>query len=120
MLSQAAVAPIVSGTIVSPDTARRDLLALSIEAYLDTLGPGELVDLATDTRAHRAFRFPEPSEVFPQRCGSAAISFLQDAFGATLADGQVESVSLATPAIPADPISGPNLIVAGKCGVYAL
>ena len=113
-------ATLTAGDFISPGTARLDLLGQSVEAYLDTLGPGEVVNLTTSVLAHRAFRYPEPQEQFPQRCGSSVIGFLQDAFGATLSDGQVESVTLALPAVPADPISGPNLIVAGKVGCYSL
>lgn len=108
------------GDYVSPDTARRDLIAETLEAYFDALGPGELVDLATDTRAHRAFRFPEPAEVFPQRAGTFLLAQLEDALGAALPDATLESISTSLPAVAADPVDPPNLLVAGKVGVYPL
>ena len=106
------------GTRISPDTARRDLIAETIEAYFDSLGPGELVDLTTDPRSHRAFRFPRPNEEFPQRAGSAIIARLQDALGSVLANAQQPEVTPTIPALPADPIDEPNMLVAGDVGIY--
>jgi uncharacterized phage protein gp47/JayE len=120
VLTSPPTATVAVGGMISPDTGRRDLLGASLEAYFDSLGPGEVVNLSTDLRAHRAFRFPEPSETAPQRCGSAVISFLQDAIGSALADGELASVSVSTPSLPTDPILGPKLIVPGRVGVYAL
>ncbi|MEE9395189.1 MAG: baseplate J/gp47 family protein [Planctomycetota bacterium] len=106
------------GSRISPDTERRALIAETIESYFDSLGPGELIDLNTDTRSHRAFRFPRPNEEFPQRAGSAIIAHLQDALGATLADAQQPEVSPTTPTLPTDPVDEPSLLVAGDVGIY--
>lgn len=119
-LSSAPAKTLVVGDYVSPDTARRDLIAETLESYFDSLGPGELVDLATDPRAHRAFRHPEPSETFPQRAGTFLLSWLGDALGAALADATLESISTSTPAVAADPVDPPNLLVAGRVGIYPL
>ncbi len=111
---------IALGDYICPDAGRRDLIGETIEAYFDSLGPGELVDLASDNRAHRAFRFPEPSETLPQRAGTSIIGYLQDALGAALADANVASMSVNNPPRPADMVLGPSLIVAGRVGVYPL
>jgi hypothetical protein len=107
------------GDYISPMTARAGEIAETIEAYFDALGPGELVDLATDPRGHRVFRFPEPNEELPQRAGSAVTGVLQDALGGSLTSAALESISLAVPALPAEPIDGPDGLVLGRLGVYS-
>lgn len=109
-----------TGTRLSPDVSRRELIAQTIEAYFDSLGPGELVDLSVDLRAHRAFRFPPPNEEFPQRAGTGVISRLQDALGASLADATLDEVSQSLPTLPADPVDEPNMLVADDLGIYPL
>ena len=73
-LSSAPATTLALGLKVSPDMARRDVLAAAVVAYFDELGPGEVIDLATDARAARAFRNPEPTEERPSRAGIAVIS----------------------------------------------
>lgn len=107
------------GDCVSPATARASLVATTIEAYFDALGPGELV-ASDDPRIHRAARFPSSAETYPSRAGSSVLTYLADAFGAALADSVLDSISVATPPLPTDPVDGPRLLVAGKVGVYAL
>jgi hypothetical protein len=118
-LTSAPTMTLAIGSVLSPFTQRHELLAETIEAYADSLGPGEVIDLATDLRAQRAFRFPEPNEELPQRAGAGVISRLQDALGGTLADSTLASISLTTPPIPAQVILGPSLIVLGKIGLYS-
>ena len=43
-----------------------------------------------------------------------------DALGAALGDRDLPYVSVATPPVPADPASGPAMLVAGRAAVYAL
>jgi len=121
VLNAAPTSPIVENQVISPalfTDARQLLLGETIEAYFDSLGPGEVVNLATDTRAHRAYRFPEPNEEYPQRAGAGILAWLQDAFGAALADSTASGGG--TPPIPADPSLGPAMMVPGSVFIYAL
>lgn len=120
VLSAAPGKTLATGDYVSPNSKRRDVIAESAEEYLDSLGAGEVIDLATDPRGHRAFRFPEPSDEAPQRAGTSLLTFIADALGASLADSALQSISVATPTIPTDPTVGPSLIVAGKLALYPL
>lgn len=108
------------GDWVSPGMARRATLAETIEQYFDGLGPGEEVDLATDTRADRAARFPDPGEEFPYRGGQSIITPIVDALGASLSNVQLASMSLTTPPLPVDVIDGPSKLTLGRVGVYDL
>lgn len=116
-LSSAPAMTIATGVYVMPDNGKRLQIAQAIEAYFDSLGPGEIV-ATTDDRAHRALRFPEPYDEAPQVAGSGVVAYLRDTLQASLANEQVVSVSSTTPAIPADPLTGPSLMVAGKVAVY--
>jgi len=109
-----------NGTFISPDTARRDAIAEGVEEYFDSLGPGEVVALATDARSVTAFRRPRPSEEYPQRAGQAIVSFVSDALQAAAADIQLDVISVATPAVPTDPADGPELLVIGGLNVLPL
>ncbi len=111
---------LVVGDWISPDMARRTALSDSLTAYFDSLGPGEVIDLATDERAVRAFRNPVPSEEYPARAGQSGITFIAEALGAPVSDATLASISLSDPTVPDDPIDGPNLIVVGKFAVYPL
>lgn len=120
VLSGAPSFTLAVGMRVSPSTERRTVIAETIEEYFDSLGPGELVDLSLDPRAHRAFRFPKPSEDRPQRAGSAVLTFLHDALGGALADSSLAAISSQTPSLPSDPTVGPSLMCGGKVGIYPL
>ncbi len=102
---------------ISPDTERRVVIARAIEGYFDSLGPGEVVDLATDMRAHRALRFPLPAEERPTDAGSAVSVYLQEALGAALS-GAVYEFGSTAPSVPSDPTVGPSLMVARRIGLY--
>ena len=118
-LSQAASFAIAIGDYVSPDTERRDQIAVAVEAYFDTRGPGEVLDLNNDTRAHRAFRFPQPFEEWPQIAGSDIVTMLQDELGVALATANLISMSVTSPSLPTDPILGPSMITLHRLAVYA-
>jgi hypothetical protein len=107
------------GDYISPDTSRRTLIAEAIESYFDERGPGEVVDLDDDDRAHRAYRFPEPYEELPYRAGSTVTTRLGDVLGLALADSELISASVTTPSVPATPIDGPSQVTLGKVAVYA-
>ena len=118
-----AAAPSVTlavGTWISPGTEQADTLGETVEAYFDSLGPGEVVELDETLVGSRAQRFPLPTEEFPQRAGSAIETFFDDALGSALSDRDLPYVSTTTPAVPADPALGPGLLVPGKVAVYAL
>lgn len=111
------------GQYVSPASAVYETLGKTIEAFFDSLGPGELLDVSTgstDPRAARAFRFPQPSDEYPQRAGGGVLTYLQDALGSSYTDGVLESVSVATPPLPTDPLLGPRMLVPGKVSLSAL
>jgi uncharacterized phage protein gp47/JayE len=120
VLSTAPAVTLTVGQYLSPDSARRDLIAQTIESYFDSLGPGEVLNLAIDTRGHRAFRFPLPNEEFPQRAGAGLLSQLQDGLGAALADSSLDSISVSLPTVPTDPVLGPRLITIGNIAIYPL
>ncbi len=113
-------ATLADGEYISPYSAKAETIAETIETYFDARGPGEVVDLATDDRAHRAFRFPEPQEELPQRVGASIIGQLSDGLGFSLVDGEVISFSVSTPTVPSDPLVGPNHITVGKVAIYSL
>jgi hypothetical protein len=119
VLSSAPTMTLATGQYISPDTEQRDLIAQTIELYFDSLGPGELV-ASTDSRMHRAFRDPRPSDESPSRAGTSVLTWLSDALGSLLADSSLDSISSSTPTVPADPTAGPSMMVAGKVGIYPL
>lgn len=120
LLSQAPDHTLALGDWISPDMARRDALSVALTAYFDSLGPGEVIDLDADERSVRAFRNPVPSEELPARAGQSSITTITEALGNPVSDATLASISLSDPSLPADPIDGPNLIVAGQFAVYPL
>lgn len=110
---------LTAGDYLSPYTARLTLIAETIEEYFDSLGPGEVIDLDTDVRGHRAFRFPEPAEEAPYRAGLAAASRLSDALGSSAADAALPVISQSTPSLPAEVVDGPRLLTLGKFAVIS-
>jgi hypothetical protein len=106
------------GDWISPDMARRDTVSIAVEQYFDSLGPGELVDLALDSRADRAARFPDPSEEAPSRAGNGILTTLADALGAALADSKLITITTAAPSLPTDVVLGPHKLTIGRLAVY--
>ncbi len=105
---------------ISPDMGRRVLLAESVETYFDGLGPGEVIDIATDTRGTRAFRRPETTEQYPSRAGQAVITVISDALGAAVADATLVVNTKPSPSIPTDISDGPFQLTIGKFAAYDL
>lgn len=103
---------------LSPDTAKREIIAEAVEGFFDAVGPGEVIDLASDDRAHRAFRFPQPNEEYPFRPGSSIVSRLGEAMGYSLANATVTTQSVVDPGLPSDPNDGPKMLVAGNVAIY--
>lgn len=108
VLSAAPPVTLENGTVISPDTELRDTIAEAIEAYYDSLGPGEVIDLTSDNRAHRAYRFPPPEERWPQEAGSGVLTYLHDALGAVLSNATLEYLNPSEPPLPSTPSLGPR------------
>ena len=120
LLSTPPAKTLAVGDYLSPDMGRRLLLAESVESYFDGLGPGEVIDLAADTRGTRAYRRPEPSERFPSRAGQAVVTVLTDALGSAIADATLALNTKSTPTIPTEISDGPFMVTAGKFAAYDL
>lgn len=121
-LSQLPAKTLALDDVVSPYTARAEALALAIEAFFDSLGPGQIVDvtpLSADPRRPRAARFPPPNEEYPMEAGTDILTFIKDAFGTGITSLVLSSNTNPTPGLPTDPVNGPERIVAGKISVYA-
>jgi uncharacterized phage protein gp47/JayE len=119
-LSQEPSFNIAVGQTLCPYTEQYTVIQDTLEKYFDELGPGEVVDLATDPRAIRAFRFPPITQGANSRAGETVITRLIEALGGVLPDGSLEYISRNTPDIAADPIDGPNIITLGEAGVYPI
>lgn len=119
-LSAAPSTTLALGSYISPENAQLDVIGETTEAYFDTLGPGEVVDLEQSVVGARAQRFPSHAEEFPQRAGSAFETMLDDALGSALSARDMPYVSVLVPPVPTSPATGPGLLVAGRAAVYAL
>jgi hypothetical protein len=119
-LSAAPTMTIATGQRLSPYTDRHETIADAIRDYFDQLGPGEVVDLDTDPRAHRAWRFPPMNERYAARAGQKIISHLIDALGDTASDASLDEISRNEPDLPGDLVDGPNIVTLGHVGLYPL
>lgn len=119
-LTSAPAKTIAIGDYISPVTDRLLLIAQTIEAFFDDLGPGEIVDLTTDIRGARAFRFPIPGEEFGSRAGATVVTQIIEALGGTVSDGTLESISLTDPTLPTSISDGPNIVTLGKVSIHPL
>lgn len=108
------------GQFVGPATARHPAISEAVVAYFDSLGPGEVIDLAADVRSSRAFRRPKPSEESPSRSGQAILTVISEALGAPLADSSLAKNTVTTPTLPANVTDGPRLLAPFSVGVYHL
>jgi len=105
---------------LSPYTDRLDVLAESIEAYFDELGPGEVVDLDTDPRAPRAARYPRATNYYSSRAGQVMLARMIEALGGATADVELTSISRSEPDLPGDISDGPNIVVLGNVSIFPL
>lgn len=120
------------GDFVCPSCGRAAAIAEGVEAYFDSLGPGEVVRLSSDPLGARAFRFPLPAQEAPARAGVQVLNYVADALGESAADSTLKAIDAtapllpeddpgplsALPKVPSDPIDGPALLTLGKLGVY--
>jgi hypothetical protein len=105
---------------ISPYTDRLDVIAEAVEAYFDELGPGEVVDLDTDSRAHRAMRQPRPSGYYPYRAGHVVLARVIEALGGSTSDVELTSISETEPDLPGDIVDGPRIITLGGLSIFPL
>jgi len=105
---------------ISPYTDQNLLIAETVADYFDELGPGEVVDLDTDHRAVRAFRFPTPSVKYPSRAGQVVVTRLIDALGGISTDATLERISRNSPDLPTDITDGPNIVTLGELNIFSL
>lgn len=103
---------------ISPYTDRKDIIAGAVQTYFDGLGPGELVDFATDVRAHRAYRSPKPSEAYPQKAGQGIVTVLLEELGGVAGDAELVQGTVTTPALPVNVTDGPRMLTVRHVGVY--
>jgi uncharacterized phage protein gp47/JayE len=111
---------IATGLRISPYTDREPTISDAIGDYFDGLGPGQLVNLSTDPRASRAYRYPPTNERYNSRAGQAIISTIIDALGEAASDASLEEISRNEPDLPGDIIDGPNIVTLGNVAVYPL
>jgi hypothetical protein len=107
------------GDRISPFTDRLNTIAKSVEAYFDSLGPGEVV-ASTDMRFARAARSPTPSVQYPIRAGQGVLRYLLSALGGVAADAELTSISVNEPSLPTNVTDGPNMITFGAMSVFPL
>lgn len=104
---------------ISPLMGRADTIAAAVQDYFDSLGPGEVV-AADDDLAHRAYRYPLPTEEFPYRAGRSVLNTITEALYPLVSDSDLANQSQTSPAIPDDPVNGPNMLTLGGLGIYPL
>lgn len=107
------------GDRLSPYTDRAPILAESMEAYFDSLGPGEVVD-SDDVRFARGARQPRPSVEAPIRAGQGLLSYVIQGLGGTAADAELVSISRNEPDLPTNVVDGPNMVTFGHTNVFPL
>ncbi len=116
--SQISTGNIAVGDVLSPYTDRQTVLANAVQQYFDSLGPGELVDLTTDPRGYRAFRYPKPVESAPQKVGQGIVTTILDVLGGAASDAELVHATVTTPAVPVSITAGPSMLTLGHLGCY--
>jgi hypothetical protein len=109
-----------TGLRVSPFIARHALISAAIEAYFDSLGPGDLFDIAVDRRGERCVRFVPIEDEFHYRAGSVLANEVSEALGSTSADTVLAAISKTVPSYPSNLVLGPNMLTAGKASVFSV
>jgi hypothetical protein len=111
---------IATGDRLSPYTDRLTVVAEALEDYFDSLGPGEVVNLTTDTRAARAFRYPTPAQESPSRAGQSMLAVIIEALGGLVPDAELTFISRNEPDLPGDISDGPNIVTLGDVNIHPL
>jgi len=106
------------GARVSPYSGRLVELGKAIRDYFDSLGPGEVVDLANDIRGPVAFRRVEPSIRASYFGGSGIQRYVEDALGASLFRFTLLDMTPSEPRVPVNVSDGPYMLVPRNVGVY--
>lgn len=124
LLTTAPPMTIATGQWVSPRTDRHDAIALATEEYFDGLGPGQIVDPATDPRAARCVRYPDAVDEWPTDVSSEAGTRILEALGGAGAAVSIPYQSRTTPRYvgteaSGDVTAGPYRLTLSKLGVYA-
>jgi hypothetical protein len=120
ILSEAPSHTIASGDRISPFTDLHLTIATAVQNYFDELGPGEVVDIDSDSVGYRAARFPAPHERFPYRAGQAIVTRIGDALDGVSPDSTLAYMSRNEPDLPGQIIDGPNMVVLGHLTVLPL
>ena len=121
VLSSAPGFTLAVGTRISPYTQLHEAIAEALEAYFDSLGPGEIVNVVgDDVVSGRAFRHPKGGERWPFRAGAGIVGYITQALGVASQHAQLDVISKSTPTRPAAPEQGPGLLVLGKVAIYAV
>jgi hypothetical protein len=119
-LSQDTSFSLATGDRLSPYTDRLTVTAEALEDYFDSLGPGEVVDLTTDTRAARAFRYPTPAQESPSRAGQSMLAVIIEALGGLVPDVELTFISRNEPDLPGSISDGPNMVTLGDVNIHPL
>jgi baseplate J-like protein len=106
------------GDVLSPYTDRLAVAASAVQTHFDSLGPGEVINLATDLRAHRAYRYPRTSEEAPSKLTQSIVTTLIEVLGGTISFAELVQASLTAAPVPTSIASGPSLLTAGNIGIY--
>ncbi len=120
VLTSAPAITLAVSTSISPYTDRLEVIESALESYFDLIGPGELVNLATDVRAHRAYRYPQVTEEYPPRAGQGVVTTLLDLLAGAAGDAQLVSATVVNPPLPTNITDGPQMITMGRVGIYDL
>jgi hypothetical protein len=120
VLNEPPTTPIALNSAISPYTAQLDGLGKTIESYFDGLGPGEAVNLETDPRSGRAFRWPPPNDEYPSEAGQSVSSKIFEVLGTAVSGALVRFITHGVPPLPENfAEDGPNQLTIDDFGVYA-
>ena len=117
VLASAPAKTIAVGDRICPYTDRADEFAEALEAYFDSLGPGEVVSSA-DPRWARGARKPGAHVRFPARASNSAAVAVAAALGPVSKGTELLSASRTEPDLPGNVTDGPNMLTIGKVSLY--
>jgi hypothetical protein len=109
----------MEGDRISPFTDRAGIMAEAIEAYFDSLGPGEMIDPESASFV-RSARRPLANVRWPQRAGQGILRYLLSGLGGTAADAELTQITRNEPDLPTNVTDGPNMVIFGAINVFPL